>query len=470
MNQQVRLKNVKKSKKSLGRTLNEVKETNEGLGLDMVPESHKFNNLSKSSFHHPRAWREFLEVKKEINAMNDKQFISTDSVLASKVQNFKKLVPGQKVLDQSESFESTHTPTIMHALLKFDENDVHNLGIKKIKIKAGKDLRTLQATKDRVPSKSKSKGLKKSKKVDKICWDYIETKGNIRKYMKKKRRKMIKEDIKEKFIDYKKQTKIYHNLRELHKFTRLQTKRVGTFKERSASTQHKLFTGRRNNGFILDAESASFMKIPRENVVSNRKLSSLYPNDLKTKLKRMKRQRMKSSSSTMSTKLSTEFYLEYFKILKSVNNPNKYNNTLVAETSNSQSRRHSKSNKRRRPKLRPKSAPGLRKIININKYRRGTVDAENLGNYNKKHVIAEANDYQKSFQKLRKSYSPGRAKKHKTKKRKSGKKKQVKEALNNTGGIRILNLNFKNRHEFDHRITLQQARAAFFIFMVWKFK
>ena len=250
----------------------------------------------------------------------------------------------------------------------------------------------------------------------------------------------------------------------------MQTKRAGAFKERSASTQHKLYTGRRNNGFIIDAESASFMKVPRENMVSNRKLSSLYPNDLKTKLKKMKRQKMKSSSSTMSTKLSTEFYLEYFKILKSVNNPNKYNNTLVPETSNSQSRRQSKSNKRKRPKLRPKSAPGLRKIININKYRRGTVDAENLGNYYKKHVITEANDYQKSFQKLRKSYSPGRAKKHKAKKRKSGKKKQIKEVLNNTGGIRILNLNIKNRYEFDHRITLQQARAAFFIFMVWKFK
>lgn len=69
--------------------------------------------------------------------------------------------------------------------------------------------------------------------------------------MRKKRKKMIKDDLKERLFDFKKQSKIFNNLRALHKFTRLQTRRVGAFKERSASTQHKLFTGRRNNGYNL---------------------------------------------------------------------------------------------------------------------------------------------------------------------------------------------------------------------------
>lgn len=183
----------------------------------------------------------------------------------------------------------------------------------------------------------------------------------------------------------------------------------------------------------------------------------------------MKRQRMKSSSSTMSTKLSTEFYLEYFKILKSINNPKKYNNTLVAEASYSPWRRHSLSNKRRPLKLRPKSAPGLRKINKINRGRYGAADTSNIGNYNKRNT-AEPNDYQKSYQKLSKSYSPNRTKKVKTKKRKSGTKKANKEILEDNSRPRILNFKFQHQKYFDHAITLRQARAAFFIFMIWKLK
>lgn len=178
---------------------------------------------------------------------------------------------------------------------------------------------------------------------------------------------------------------------------------------------------------------------------------------------------MKSSSSTMSTKLSTEFYLEYFKILKSINNPNKYNNTLVAEASYSPSRRHSLSNKRRPLKLRPKSAPGLKKINKINKSRHGTVDVPNIGSYYKRNT-AEANKYQKSFKILSKSYSPNRTKKQKIKRRKSGNKKLIKETYKDDSRPRILNFKFQNQKYFDYTITLRQARSAFFIFMIWKLK
>jgi hypothetical protein len=245
MNQQVRLKNVKKSKKSLVRKPNENKEEPQKLDLDKLPESHKLNNASKSSFHNPRAWREFLEVKKEINSLNEKHFISNDSVMNSKAPNFIKSVNLNNILKKkSGSIDSSNAPTVMQAL--FNETDVRNFGEKKIKIKSSKDLRNLETIKTR--RVSKSKGPKKSNKGDKICWDYIESKENIRKYMKKKRKKMIKEDIKGRLFDFKKQIKICHNLRELHKFTRLQTKRVGAFKERSASTQHKPFTDRKTMG------------------------------------------------------------------------------------------------------------------------------------------------------------------------------------------------------------------------------
>jgi len=83
---------------------------------------------------------------------------------------------------------------------------------------------------------------------------------------------------------------------------------------------------------------------------------------------------MKSSSSTLSTKLSTEFYLEYFKILQSIQKPDRFNNTLTFENPSPNVQRLSKLRKSKN--LRPKSAPGLRKLAKINKSRRGTVDAD----------------------------------------------------------------------------------------------
>ena len=166
MNQQVRLKNVKKSKKSLGRKPNEEKEENEKNDLDMIPESHKINNGSKSSFHNPRAWREFMEVKKEINALNGKQFMSTDSVVIPKVQTFAKSDNFNEILHKSGSVDSTNSPTVMQAL--FNKTDIQSFANKKIKITSSKDLRNLQPTKTRIASKSKSKGGKKLKKGEKI--------------------------------------------------------------------------------------------------------------------------------------------------------------------------------------------------------------------------------------------------------------------------------------------------------------
>lgn len=126
--------------------------------------------------------------------------------------------------------------------------------------------------------------------------------------------------------------------------------------------------------------------------------------------------------------------------------------------------------------LRPKSAPGLRKFSKINKGRRGTVDPERLISHHNRNAIARQGlHYEKSFNEARKSYSPTRAKKKcKSTKRKSGKKtKAGKNKLENTGvaklvdGPRILNFKVQNLEQ-GLDITLQEARAAFFIFMFWK--
>jgi hypothetical protein len=63
--------------------------------------------------------------------------------------------------------------------------------------------------------------------------------------------------------------------------------------------------------------------------VSTRKYSNLYPNEIEGRLRRVKRNKtISASSSTLSTKLSTEFYLEYFKILNSIQNPARLSETL----------------------------------------------------------------------------------------------------------------------------------------------
>lgn len=108
-----------------------------------------------------------------------------------------------------------------------------------------------------------------------------------------------------------------------------------------------------------------------------------------------------SSSSTMSTKLSTEFYIEYLKILQSIQNPTRYNNTLVIESASPKRKRSSKTRKTKF--VRPKSAPGLRKICKINKGRRGTVDPDKLISIRKKSPIEHSElQNNKSFAEARK--------------------------------------------------------------------
>ena len=178
-------------------------------------------------------------------------------------------------------------------------------------------------------------------------------------------------------------TKIWHNLRALHKFTRLQTRRNRTFKERSASTQHKLSTCRRiNNSNVFENINNSFFKNINDNSIvsnrkfSNRKFSNLHSNDFKSIEKRNKKYRFKSSSSALSTKLSTEFYLEYFRILQSIQQPNFYNNTLSTENISPHKITNSKGRKGKGS--RPKSAPDVRKVSKVNKGRRGTVDPDRV--------------------------------------------------------------------------------------------
>ena len=183
-----------------------------------------------------------------------------------------------------------------------------------------------------------------------------------------------------------------------------------------------------------------------------------------------------SSSSTLSTKLSTEFYIEYLRILQSIQNPKRYNNTLVIESASPKIRKRS-SKIRRTKGVRPKSAPGLRKISKINKGRRGTVDPDKLISIRKKSPIEHFElRNNKSFIEARKSYSPWRTKKLKSNKRKSPKKVQVSQnqRINEASEEdsfheqNWLNFKFETFSQKKQLITLQQARAAFFIFVMWR--
>lgn len=132
-----------------------------------------------------------------------------------------------------------------------------------------------------------------------------------------------------------------------------------------------------NNSNVLENINNSFFKNINDNsIVSNRKFSNIHPNDFRSIEKRNKKYRFKSSSSTLSTKLSTEFYLEYFRILQSIQQPNLYNNTLSTE--NISPPRKTTSKGRKGKGSRPKSAPGVRKVSKINKGRRGTVDPDRV--------------------------------------------------------------------------------------------
>lgn len=276
---------------------------------------------------------------KNLPCMGDKLFLSTDNVL--------------KDMNQ-------------HSMSDPDSSKLYKE--KRFKIKSNKDLRNVRPTKSK-PMGNKSKGPHKKtvKKLNtKLCWEYLGNKENITKYMKKKKRKMVKEELKEKLFDFKKQKKICNNLKALDKFTRLQTKRTSAFKGRSASIQHKLSTYRRNHGSnMFDTMNRSFFRSSKDRkLISTRKFSNLYPKELQNQLKRDKQKRVASSTSTLTTKLSTEFYLEYFKILNSIQSPGDVDDTIKGEDSSSHRK---KTIKRRMSRvLRPKSAPGLRKISKIN--------------------------------------------------------------------------------------------------------
>ncbi|CAI2383021.1 unnamed protein product [Moneuplotes crassus] len=451
---------LKKAKKVFGRNKNDI----EGM-KDMS----KINQDSKLTFQNPRAWREFLEVRKEVNAMNDKLFMSTDSVLNPKSGNLKNSITGKDLLKKSSSIDSSDGLSFKNGI--FNEKST----IERVRIKSSKDLKSITQSKtNQVCPKFKQKAQTTKRKDPKAFIGEYKEQGKIRKYMKKKRKKIMKEELKEKFTDFKKQVKICNNLRALNKFTRLQTKRFVGFKDRSNSTQNKIQTNRKNFGVVLDPEAISFCKDRKKNAgISSRKISTSQVNDLRGNLKRQKRQRMKSSTSAFSTKLSNEFYMEYYKILKSIKNQ-QLKKTIDAQDAPSPLRRRSKSNKRRRPKgLRPKSAPGTRLLTKMKQARRGTINAERLNVYRNKNGLMKGTlDLKRPFIKTRKSFSPLRNKrKLKTKKRRSG-KKLIKHKIfeeRNTINPRFLNFKFNNQNDiFACKITLCEARAAFKIYCHWK--
>jgi len=192
----------------------------------------------------------------------------------------------------------------------------------------------------------------------------------------------------------------------------LKTRRAGAFKERSSSAQHKLFTTRKvAHGYVLDADSASFLQNKDNFHPSDRNMANINMSDLRNQLKRTKNSRMKSSSSAISKNLSSEFYLEYFKILKFMQHPQNFTKTIAYDhispkrtcSSNSvgikmdaakvkkshlqsQALQCNSGKRRCSRRFRPKSAPGLRKIHMINKGRRGTIDADKLANNQFKYI------------------------------------------------------------------------------------
>lgn len=93
LNQQVRMKNnhVKKSKKSLNRKAGDNLMETMPETLKTLKASKVSKNSSKMSFQKPRAWQEFLEIRKEISNLNDKKmFMSTDSALNMQMPKFTK--------------------------------------------------------------------------------------------------------------------------------------------------------------------------------------------------------------------------------------------------------------------------------------------------------------------------------------------------------------------------------------------
>lgn len=80
-------------------------------------EANRTNTVSKSSFQNPRAWREFFEVRKEINAMNEKVFMSTDSVINNKSNKMPKAGLSKTFLKKSGSVDSNSNDSLMQEIL-----------------------------------------------------------------------------------------------------------------------------------------------------------------------------------------------------------------------------------------------------------------------------------------------------------------------------------------------------------------
>ena len=112
----------------------------------------KINQDSKLTFQNPRAWREFLEVRKEVNAMNDKLFMSTDSVLNPKGNNLKNSITGKDLLKKSSSIDSNDGFSFMNGI--FNEKSTMD----RVRIKSNKDLKSItQSKQPQNCSKSKVK-------------------------------------------------------------------------------------------------------------------------------------------------------------------------------------------------------------------------------------------------------------------------------------------------------------------------
>jgi hypothetical protein len=170
----------------------------------------------------------------------------------------------------------------------------------------------------------------------------------------------------------------------------------------------------------------------------------------------------------LSTKLSTEFYLEYFRILQSIQHPDVYHNTLSNDNV-SPSRMKSLSKILKKKVNRPKSAPGLRKMSKIHKGRRATVDPERINGIKKNYdILAD-----KKFIHKRKSYSPTYKRKSKRSKKSPKKLKnkiKIQENIETGDGDRFKLINFRIEHRLEREAVMKQTRAAVFIFNFWKFR
>lgn len=105
-----------------------------------------------------RAWRDFFEVKKEIDEQDD-LFASNGQDTGAKYQHIENKFYEPRLLKKSESLDSSHSPSLMDVLLvksSFDD--------KKFKIKSNKDLANVRNAKSISKSSNLKTANKKSKK------------------------------------------------------------------------------------------------------------------------------------------------------------------------------------------------------------------------------------------------------------------------------------------------------------------